>query len=139
MRYWLFKSEPNTWGWDKQVARGDTGEEWDGVRNYQARNFMREMTVGDRGFFYHSVNEKQIVGVVEVIAEAHPDSTTDDPRWECVDIKAVKPVKTPVTLDQIKADPRLADMVLVKNSRLSVQPVTEGEWAIICGLAGIEA
>ena len=139
MKYWLFKSEPNTWGWDKQVARGDTGEEWDGVRNYQARNFMREMTVGDRGFFYHSVNEKQIVGVVEVIAEAHPDSTTDDPRWECVDIKAVKPVKTPVTLDQIKADPRLADMVLVKNSRLSVQPVTEGEWAIICGLAGIEA
>ena len=139
MRYWLFKSEPNTWGWDKQVARGDTGEEWDGVRNYQARNFMREMTVGDRGFFYHSVNEKQIVGVVEVIAEAHPDSTTDDPRWECVDIKAVKPVKAPVTLDQIKADPRLADMVLVKNSRLSVQPVTEGEWAIICGLAGIEA
>ena len=139
MRYWLFKSEPNTWGWDKQVARGDKGEEWDGVRNYQARNFMREMTVGDRGFFYHSVNEKQIVGVVEVIAEAHPDSTTDDPRWECVDIKAVKPVKTPVTLDQIKADPRLADMVLVKNSRLSVQPVTEGEWAIICGLAGIEA
>ena len=139
MRYWLFKSEPNTWGWDKQVARGDKGEEWDGVRNYQARNFMREMTVGDRGFFYHSVNEKQIVGVVEVIAEAHPDSTTDDPRWECVDIKAVKPVKAPVTLDQIKADPRLADMVLVKNSRLSVQPVTEGEWAIICGLAGIEA
>ena len=139
MRYWLFKSEPNTWGWDKQVARGDKGEEWDGVRNYQARNYMREMTVGDRGFFYHSVNEKQIVGVVEVIAEAHPDSTTDDPRWECVDIKAVKPVKTPVTLDQIKADPRLADMVLVKNSRLSVQPVTEGEWAIICGLAGIEA
>ena len=139
MRYWPFKSEPNTWGWDKQVARGDKGEEWDGVRNYQARNFMREMTVGDRGFFYHSVNEKQIVGVVEVIAEAHPDSTTDDPRWECVDIKAVKPVKTPVTLDQIKADPRLADMVLVKNSRLSVQPVTEGEWAIICGLAGIEA
>ena len=139
MRYWLFKSEPNTWGWDKQVARGDTGEEWDGVRNYQARNFMREMTVGDRGFFYHSVNEKQIVGVVEVIAEAHPDSTTDDPRWECVDIKAVKPVKAPVTLDQIKADPRLADMVLVKNSRLSVQPVTVGAWAIICGLAGIEA
>ena len=139
MRYWLFKSEPNTWGWDKQVARGDKGEEWDGVRNYQARNFMREMTVGDRGFFYHSVNEKQIVGVVEVIAEAHADSTTDDPRWECVDIKAVKPVNAPVTLDQIKADPRLADMVLVKNSRLSVQPVTEGEWAIICGLAGIEA
>ena len=137
MRYWLFKSEPNTWGWDDQLARGDTGEEWDGVRNYQARNFMREMSVGDRGFFYHSVNEKRIVGIVEVIAEAHPDSTTDDPRWECVDIKAVKPVTRPVTLDEIKNDPRLADMVLVKNSRLSVQPVTEEEWNILCEMAGV--
>ncbi|MDU8927929.1 EVE domain-containing protein [Alisedimentitalea sp. MJ-SS2] len=139
MRYWLFKSEPNTWGWDDQVAKGDMGEEWDGVRNYQARNFMREMEIGDRGFFYHSMKEKSVVGVVEVIAAAHPDSTTDDPRWECVDIKAVMPVKTPVTLDQIKADPRLADMVLVKNSRLSVQPVTEEEWKIICAAAGISA
>ncbi|WP_137701782.1 EVE domain-containing protein [Marimonas lutisalis] len=137
MRYWLFKSEPNTWGWDDQLARGDKGEEWDGVRNYQARNFMREMSVGDRGFFYHSVNEKRIVGIVEVIAEAHPDSTTDDPRWECVDIKAVQPVARPVTLDEIKNDPRLADMVLVKNSRLSVQPVTEEEWNILCEMAGV--
>lgn len=136
MRYWLFKSEPNTWGWDDQVAKGGTGEEWDGVRNYQARNFMREMSVGDRGFFYHSVNEKRIVGIVEVIAEAHPDSTTDDPRWECVDIKAVRPFETPVTLDQIKADPRLADMVLLKNSRLSVQPVSDDEWHMICALGG---
>ncbi len=137
MRYWLFKSEPNTWGWDDQVRKGDAGEEWDGVRNYQARNFMREMKIGDRGFFYHSMKEKAVVGIVEVIAEAHPDSTTEDPRWECVDIKAVKPVKTPVTLDQIKADPRLAEMVLVKNSRLSVQPVSEAEWRIICEMAGI--
>ena len=136
MRYWLFKSEPNTWGWDDQVAKGDIGEEWDGVRNYQARNFMREMSVGDRGFFYHSVNEKRIVGIVEVIAEAHPDSTTDDLRWECVDIKAVRPFETPVTLDQIKADPRLADMVLLKNSRLSVQPVSDDEWHMICALGG---
>ncbi|UYV37282.1 EVE domain-containing protein [Rhodobacteraceae bacterium D3-12] len=135
MRYWLFKSEPNTWGWHDQLAKGDTGEEWDGVRNYQARNFMREMKRGDLGFFYHSMKEKSVVGIVEVIAEAHPDSTTDDPRWECVDIKAVKPVKTPVSLDQIKSDPRLADMVLVKNSRLSVQPVTAEEWKIICDLA----
>ncbi|MDQ2090345.1 EVE domain-containing protein [Marimonas arenosa] len=139
MRYWLFKSEPNTWGWEDQVKKGEDGEEWDGVRNYQARNFMREMKLGDRGFFYHSVNEKRIVGIVEVIAEAHPDSTTDDPRWDCVDIKAVMPVETAVTLDQIKADPRLADMVLVRNSRLSVQPVREEEWQIICGMAGVSA
>ena len=138
MRYWLFKSEPDTWGWDDQIAKGDAGEEWDGVRNYQARNFMREMKVGDLGFFYHSQKQKAVVGVVEVIKEAHPDSTTDDPRWECVDIKAVQPVKTPVTLDQIKATPELADMALVKQSRLSVQPVTSEEWRIVCAMAGID-
>ena len=137
MRYWLFKSETSTWSWDQQVAKGDVGEEWDGVRNYQARNFMREMKVGDRGFFYHSQKDKEIVGVVEVIAEAHPDSTTDDERWECVDIKAVTAVPNPVTLEQIKADPRLADMVLVKNSRLSVQPVSADEWATICEMGGV--
>jgi len=139
MRYWLFKSEPSTWSWDQQVAKGEVGEEWDGVRNYQARNFMREMAVGDRGFFYHSQKEKSVVGIVEVCAEAHPDSTTDDDRWECVDIKAVAPINTPVTLDMIKADPRLADMVLVKNSRLSVQPVTEEEWTIILNLGGSQS
>lgn len=137
MQYWLFKSEPSVWGWKDQVAKGDEGEEWDGVRNYQARNFMRAMELGDRGFFYHSQKEKSVVGIVEVIAKAHPDSTTDDPRWECVDIKAVSGVKTPVSLEMIKADPRLADMVLVRNSRLSVQPVTSEEWAIICAMAGI--
>ncbi|MEO1704501.1 MAG: EVE domain-containing protein [Pseudomonadota bacterium] len=135
MRYWLFKSEPSTWSWDQQVAKGDAGEEWDGVRNYQARNIMREMKVGDRGFFYHSQTEKAVVGIVEVIAESHPDSTTDDDRWDCVDIKAVRPL-APVTLDQIKGDERLAEMVLVKNSRLSVQPVTEAEWEIIVSLGG---
>ena len=139
MRYWLFKSEPSTWSWDDQVAKGDTGEEWDGVRNYQARNFMREMKVGDRGFFYHSQTEKAVVGIVEVMNGAHPDSTTDDERWECVDIKAVKPVERPVTLDMIKEDPRLAEMVLVKNSRLSVQPVTAEEWKIVCDMAGVSA
>lgn len=134
MAYWLFKSEPSTWSWDDQVAKGDTGEEWDGVRNYQARNFMRAMKIGDRGFFYHSQKEKSVVGIVEVCAEAHPDSTTEDARWECVDIKAVRPFLTPVSLDMIKADPRLSDMVLVKNSRLSVQPVTDDEWAVVCAL-----
>ncbi len=134
MAYWLFKSEPNTWSWDDQVGKGEAGEEWDGVRNYQARNFMRDMEIGDLGFFYHSMKEKSVVGIVEVCAEAHPDSTTDDDRWECVDIKAVRPFNVPVSLDQIKADGRLVDMVLVKNSRLSVQPVTNDEWRIICGL-----
>ena len=139
MRYWLFKSEPSTWSWDDQVAKGEDGEEWDGVRNYQARNFMREMSIGDRGFFYHSQKEKSVVGIVEVIAEAHPDSTTDDDRWECVDIKAIAPMPEPVTLDQIKAEEKLADMVLVKNSRLSVQPVTDAEWKIVCKLGGADA
>ena len=137
MRYWLFKSEPDTWSWDQQVARGAEGEEWNGVRNYQARNFMREMSVGDRGFFYHSQTDKAVVGIVEVIAEAHPDSTTDDERWECVDIKAVEPLPRPVTLETIKSEPALSEMVLVRNSRLSVQPVSDDEWRIVCSLGGI--
>jgi len=136
MRYWLFKSEPSTWSWDDQMAKGDAGEEWDGVRNYQARNFMRVMAIGDRGFFYHSQTEKAVVGLIEVCATAHPDSTTDDDRWECVDIKAIGEVARPVTLEMIKNDPRLAEMVLVRNSRLSVQPVTDTEWQIVCDLAG---
>ncbi len=137
MAYWLFKSETATWSWDQQVAKGPNGEEWDGVRNYQARNFMRQMAVGDLGFFYHSQKDREVVGIVEVIAEAHPDSTTDDERWDCVDIKAVKPLPQPVHLDAIKAEPKLADMVLVKNSRLSVQPVTPEEWAHICKMGGL--
>lgn len=137
MAYWLFKSEPSAWSWDEQVAKGDAGEEWDGVRNYQARNYMRQMKRGDRGFFYHSQKDREIVGTVEVIAEAHPDSTTDDARWECVDIKAIMPLETAVSLEQVKRDPRLAEMVLVKNSRLSVQPVRDAEWEIICRMGGI--
>ncbi|MBU3033133.1 EVE domain-containing protein [Tritonibacter mobilis] len=139
MAYWLFKSEPNTWGWHDQVAKGDAGEEWDGVRNYQARNFMREMKLGDRGFFYHSLKEKSVVGIVEVCAEVHPDSKTDDPRWECVDIKAIRAFAQPVSLDQIKSNPALENMVLVKNSRLSVQPVTEAEWNEICKMGRTQA
>ena len=134
MTYWLFKSEPSVWGWDDQVAKGDIGEEWDGVRNYQARNFMREMSVGDFGFFYHSQKEKAVVGIVEVCAAPHPDSTTDDPRWECVDIRAVRPFNQPVTLEMVKADEQLENMALVRSSRLSVQPVTEAEWHIVCAL-----
>ena len=136
MAYWLFKSEPGTWGWEDQVKKG-APEEWDGVRNYQARNNMREMKVGELGFFYHSVNEKRIMGVVRVAAEAHPDSTTEDERWECVDIEAVKPFETPITLEGIKAHPELTEMVLVNNSRLSVQPVLEAEWQIICKMGGV--
>lgn len=134
MAYWLFKSEPSTWSWDDQVAKGAAGEEWDGVRNYQARNFMREMTKGDLGFFYHSQDQRAIVGIVEVCAEAHHDSSTEDDRWDCVDIKAVRPFETPVTLDAIKADGRFDDMPLVKSPRLSVQPVTKEQWQQICAM-----
>lgn len=135
MALWLFKSEPSTWSWQDQLAKGDAGEEWDGIRNYQARNHMRTMKIGDKGFFYHSQKDKEIVGIVEVCAESHPDSTTDDDRWDCVDIKAVSELKSPVTLAQVKADPRLADMVLATNTRLSVQPVTQTEWDIILELS----
>ena len=138
MNYWLFKSEPSTWSWDQQVAKGEAGEEWDGVRNYQARNFMRQMKLGDRGFFYHSQKEKAVVGIVEICAESHPDSTTDDDRWDCVDIRAIAALPNPVTLAQIKATEALAEMALAKSSRLSVQPVTEAEWQQICSMAGAE-
>lgn len=138
MNYWLFKSEPDTWSWDQQVAKGEIGEEWGGVRNYQARNFMRAMEIGDRGFFYHSNIGKEVVGVVEVCAKAHPDSTSDDPRWECVDIRSLTKMPVPVTLEMCKQDHRLSEMVLVTNSRLSVQPVTPEQWAVICELGGLE-
>lgn len=138
LQYWLFKSEPNKWSWDQQKAKGEEGEEWDGVRNYQARNFMRDMKIGDRGFFYHSNIGKEVVGIVEVCALAHPDSTTDDPRWECVDIKAVKDLPQTVTLAQVKAEERLSDMALVTSMRLSVQPVKPEEWAVVLEMAGMD-
>lgn len=137
MAHWLFKSEPDVWSWDDQVRKGAVGEEWHGVRNYQARNNMRAMRIGDLGFFYHSNVGKEIVGIVEVCATSHPDSTTEDPRWDCVDIRAVRPLLRPVTLETAKAEPRLAQMALVTNTRLSVQPVTEAEWATICELGGL--
>lgn len=136
MAHWLFKSEPDVFGFDDLIARGDKGEQWDGVRNYQARNNMRAMKKGERGFFYHSNIGKEIVGICEVLAEAHPDSTAADPKWECVDVRAVARIKRPISLDEAKAEPRLAAMVLVNNSRLSVQPVSDAEWEVILELAG---
>jgi predicted RNA-binding protein with PUA-like domain len=136
MAYWLFKTEPSAFSWDDQVKAGPKGEEWNGVRNALAQKQMREMRLGDLGFFYHSVHEKQIVGVVKVVAEIHPDSTDKTGRWNCVDVAAAGPFPRPVTLADIKAEPRLANMVLVKNSRLSVQPVTGSEWALVCEMGG---
>lgn len=136
MQYWLFKSEPNTWSWDDQVKKGV--EHWDGVRNYQANNNMKAMKKGDRGFFYHSVNEKQIVGVVEVVREHYPDPSDASGRFGMVDIKALHPVKTPVTLADVKAEPKLADLALVRQSRLSVVPIGKDEWKLICKMAGVK-
>lgn len=138
MAYWLMKSEPGEWSWEDQKNEGAKGAEWDGVRNYQARNNMRAMKKGDLAFFYHSVGEKACVGIVKVIVEAHPDSTDTTGKWECVDVAAVEDLPKPVTLDQIKAAPKLADMVLVNNSRLSVQPVAAAEWNAVCALAGLK-
>ena len=137
MKYWLFKSEPDSWSWDDQVARGDVGEEWHGVRNYQARNAMRAMQVGDLGFFYHSNVGKDIAGIVEVCRTSLPDSTTDDPRWDCVMVRALRPFLRPVSRQTCKTVPGLEAMVLINTSRLSVQPVTADEWRIVCDLGGV--
>ena len=137
MAYWLFKSEPGAWSWDDQVRDG--AAEWDGVRNHQAANNMKAMKLGDLGFFYHSVNEKQIVGIVEVVKEYYPDASDASGRFGMVDVKAVKPVKRPVTLAEIKGEPRLETLALVRQSRLSVVPVNDEEWRIICAMAETEA
>ena len=131
MQYWLLKSEPSTWSWQNQLDRGEKGEGWDGVRNYQASNNMKAMAIGDLAFFYHSVNEKQIVGIVEVCAMYHPDPTDASGRFGMVTVKAVKSLNAPVTLADIKADERLQDMALVRQSRLSVTPVSAAHWDII--------
>ena len=138
MNYWLFKSEPSVFSFDDLKKKGKTGTQWDGVRNYAARNNMKAMKIGDLGFFYHSNEGLDIVGIAEVCKLAHPDSTTDDPRWECVDIRAVKDVPNPPTLEQIKANPKLPDMALVRLGRLSVQPVKPEEWAEVCRMGGID-
>ena len=135
MNYWLVKSEPNTWSWDDHVKKGV--EHWDGVRNYQASNNMKAMRIGDQAFFYHSVKETRIVGIVEVVKEYYPDHTDSTGRFGMVDFKAVKPVPNPVTLQEIKAHPDLQDLPLVKQSRLSVSPIGEKEWSIICKMAGL--
>ena len=136
MNYWLVKSEPGAWSWDDHVKK--KVEPWDGVRNYQACNNMKAMKLGDKAFFYHSVNEKQVVGTLEVVKEYYPDPSDKSERFGMVDFKALKPLKTPVTLQQVKDDPRLEDLALVRQSRLSVMPIDAKSWKIICGLGGIK-
>ena len=135
MAFWLFKSEPASWSWQNQLARGAMGEEWSGIRNYQARNNMRMMQLGDQGFFYHSNQGKEIVGVFAACALSAPDSTSDDPRWDCIQLKAIAPLKRPVSLQSCKTHPNLQNMALVAFSRLSVQPVTKSEWDIIIAMS----
>ena len=135
MAYWLVKSEPDDWSWAQQVASGAKGAEWTHIRNHTAQRNLRTMKKGERAFFYHTGKEKAIVGIVKVIAEAHPDST--DTAWGAIDVAAVEPLKTPVTLDQVKADKRLAGMVLARIPRLSVQPVTATEWQLIRKMGGL--
>ena len=136
MAYWLIKSEPDSWSWDQQVKAGAKGTAWTGVRNHAAKLNLMKMTKGDLAFFYHSNEGKEIVGIAEIIKEAYPDPTDKTGKFVCVDIKADKPLKTPVTMAAIKADKRLSDMALVKYSRLSVQPVTDEEWKIVCKMGG---
>jgi len=138
MAYWLFKSEPETWSWEMQKKKGAKGEPWSGVRNFTAAANMKAMKKGDLGFFYHSGDEKAVVGIVEVIAEYKKDPTDETGRFGLVDVKAVEDVPKHVTLAAVKANPKLADMALVKYSRLSVQPVTPAEWKIVCGMGGMK-
>ena len=135
--YWLVKSEPSTWSWDQQVAKGAKGEAWTGVRNHTAKQYMMKMKKGDRAFFYHSNEGKEIVGIAEIIKEHYPDPTDESAKFVCVDIKADKKLKKPVTLVAVKAEPALAEMALLKYSRLSVQPVTDAEWKIVMKMAGM--
>lgn len=136
MAYWLFKSEPSSWSWEEQVAAGEAGTNWNGVRNHQAKLNLQAMRRGDRGFFYHSGEGKAIVGVVEVVREYYPDPSDETGRFGMVDVRAVEALPEPVTLDRIKAEPRLKDMALVRLSRLSVQPITDEEWGIVLAMAG---
>ena len=136
MAHWLFKSEPTTWSFDQQIAAGEKGTFWNGVRNHLAKKHLMAMQVGDRGFFYHSKEDKAIVGIVEVIKPYYPDHTDETGKFGMVDVRAVKALKNKVTLARIKAEPRLVDMTLVNNSRLSVQPVSNEEWRIVLELAG---
>src|SRR5215475_8574544 len=136
MAHWLLKSEPDDWSWTEQLAKGREGAEWTGIRNFSAQNHLRSMKKGEQAFFYHTGKERAVVGIVKVIAEAHPDST--DSAWRAIDVAAVRPLPTPVGLDQIKANKRLAGMALVRLPRLSVQPVADAEWRIICEMGGLD-
>jgi predicted RNA-binding protein with PUA-like domain len=138
MAYWLVKSEPDAFSWDQQVAKGAKGEPWTGVRNHTARQNLKAMKKGEKAFFYHSNVGKEIVGIVEVIKEAYPDPTDKTNVFLCVDVKAVSPVPQPVTLEAIKQEKALADMALIKFSRLSVQPVTAAEWKHVCKMGGVK-
>jgi predicted RNA-binding protein with PUA-like domain len=138
MATWLFKTEPEAWSWRQQVKKGLAGEAWNGVRNHQAANNMKAMKEGDYGFFYHSGEERAVVGIVEVIGSYAPDLTDQTGKFGLVTVKAVRELPRPVTLAEIKANPKLAGMVLVKNSRLSVQPVAPGEWKIVCAMGGLK-
>jgi predicted RNA-binding protein with PUA-like domain len=137
MKYWLVKSEPSVWSWDQQVAKGKKGEAWTGVRNHSAKLNMIAMKKGDRAFFYHSNEGKEVVGIVEIVKEHYPDPTDESGKFVCVDIAADKPLKTPVTLVAVKAEKKLAEMALLKLSRLSVQPVTAEEWKLVCKMGGL--
>jgi len=134
MNYWLVKTEPDAFSWTQQVA--NRTEPWTGVRNHMAQRNLKAMRVGDRVFFYHSNVGKEIVGVVEVAREAYPDPTAETGRWVCVDMKAVGPMPKPVTLEAVKAEPKLAEMALVRQARLSVQPVRSAEWQLVCKMGG---
>jgi predicted RNA-binding protein with PUA-like domain len=138
MAYWLIKTEPDTWSWDQQVKKGAMGEPWTGVRNFQARTHLHAMKKGERAFFYHTGDEKRVVGIAEIAKPAYPDPTDGTGKFVAVDVKAVEPLKTPVSLEAIKAEARLRDMVLVKNSRLSVQPVSDAEWKLVCKMGGLK-
>jgi predicted RNA-binding protein with PUA-like domain len=138
MAYWLMKTEPDTYSWDDQVKRGTKGEAWTGVRNFTARGYLKAMKKGEQAFFYHTGDEKQVVGIVEVVRESYPDPTDDKGIFVVVDVKAVKPLPKPVTLAAVKAAPRLKDMALVKYSRLSVQPVSAPEWKTVCAMGGLK-
>ncbi|MDB5522085.1 MAG: hypothetical protein JWQ82_1682 [Tardiphaga sp.] len=137
MAYWLVKSEPSVWSWDQQVAKGAKGEAWTGVRNHTAKLNLMKMKTGEQAFFYHSNEGKEIVGIVKVVREHYADASDETGKFVCVDVAAFKPLKTPVTLLAVKADRRLAEMALLKQSRLSVQPVSDAEWTIICDMGGV--
>ncbi len=139
MAYWLMKTEPSSWSWNQQKAKGAKGEVWSGVRNFQAKSNLMKMKKGERAFFYHSGEDKAVVGIVEVIREHYPDPTAKKGEpWVVVDVKAAVSTPNPVTLQAIKGEPKLKDMVLIKNSRLSVQPVTAEEWKTVFKMAGLK-